>query len=287
MKNSRIESLITLLKDDDNSIVITAMHELLQYGENSKEVNSVLSDLQESNDGDLRKKVHQLQAIQRTRSRRRVLSNRFKNRSTSLLQGLADLNVIWYDEFGGKEISNIWRQLIQDVSKNKCRTVKKIADFMLKSKYAVCNDNFQDADLFCLGAVIEDKIGSDILLASIALEVGQSFGLQGSIVYLKKGFGILFSTNPRETQPSGNYYGEILIPVQNWEVVKPESELPFEIWSNNRVLKYITGMLFANSVYSESPRYIKILGSSLLGQDENDDLSEILPYPFGGERLVK
>jgi len=283
MKNKRINSLITLLKDDNNTIAITAMHELLQYGTNSKDMNNILSELQETKEVGLRKKVHQIQAIQRSRYRRRVLSKRLTNKKASLLQGLADLNVIWYDEFGANEISNTWRELIHKAAKEKIRSAKKIASFMKNASFSICTENFQDADLFCLGAAIEDKVGADIILASIALEIGRSCGLFGSIVHLKKGFGVLFSTKQSDPN-SQNYYGEIIIPIQDWEVVKPETELPFEIWSNNKVLKYVAAMLFSNAIYSEAPRYIQILASCLSGHKENDDLSNILPFPFGDNK---
>lgn len=283
MKSKKIKSLITLLNDEDNNISGTAMSELLAVNADSDEMNLVMAELQETGEIGLRKKIHQIQAIQRTRRRRRRLTQRFENNTTSLLQGLADLNIIWYDEFGTAEISKIWRDLIVDAAKSKPKTTKKLARFMLKSGFAVCTENVQDPDLFCLGAVIEDRVGADILLAAITLELGRACGLFGTIIHSKKGFALLIS-NTRNNDAKKAYYGEVILPVQNWEVVQPETELPFEIWPNNKVLKYVTAMLFTNAVCSEGPRYIQILGSCLTGRKEREPLTDILPYPFGKKK---
>lgn len=280
MRNKKIRSLINLLDDEDNNIAGTAMSELLSYDPCSSEMNLAMAELQESGEGGLRKKIHQIQAIQRTRKRRRRLSQRFSNTNSSLLQGLADLNIIWYDEFGTGEISKIWRNLIIDAAKHKPKTTKKLASFMRDSGFAVCIENIQDPDLFCLGAVIEDRIGADILLSAITLEIGRSCGLFGTVIHTRKGFGVLISNSGINDQKK-NYYGEVIMPVQNWRVSLPEKELPFEIWPSNKILKYITAMLFTNAVCSEGPRYIQILGSCLAGRTENETITDILPYPFG------
>lgn len=281
MKSKKIKSLITLLNDEDTNIAGTAMSELLAYDADSDEMNLVLSELQESSELGLRKKVHQIQAIQRTRRRRRRLSQRYQNKTSSLLQGLADLNIIWYDEFGTAEISKIWRDIIVEAAKSKPKSPKRLANFMLKSGFAVCTENIQDPDLFCLGAVIEDRVGADVILAAISLEIGRACGLFGSIIHSEKnGFGLLIS-NSGKSGNNKHYYGEIMLPMKNWGVVQPEDELPFQIWPNNKVLKYVTAMLFTNAVCSEGPRYIQILGSCLAGRSESKSLTDILPYPFG------
>lgn len=153
---------------------------------------------------------------------------------------------------------------------------------MMKTGFAVCTENVQDPDLFCLGAVIEDRVGADILLSAITLEIGRACGLYGSIVHSEKGFGLLVSNSGKEEDK--HYYGEIILPTKNWEVSTPEKELPFEIWPNNKVLKYVTAMLFTNAVCSEGPRYIQILGACLSGRTEREPLTDILPYPFGAKK---
>ena len=288
MNSKKLKSLITLLNDEDSNISGAAMSELLSHDSDLNRINPIMAELQETPDRGLRKKVHQMQAILRTRRRRRRLTQRFSNKEeANLLQGLADLNLIWYDEFGVSELSRIWRDLIVKVAKNRPKTTKKLASFMQKTGFAVYEDSIQDADLFCVGAVIEDRIGADIILASITMEIGKICGLHGAIVHTEKGFAVLISNFSKEKNDSDPYYGEIILPTENWKVVKPETELPFEIWSNSKVLRYVTAMLFANSVCSEGPRYVQILGACLAGRTERETLTDILPYPFGEKKTKR
>ena len=286
MKNTRIESLIKLLDDENSNIAGTAMAELLSHDGDSDMMNFIFAELQETKKTGLRKKIHQMQAIQRTRKRRRRLSTRFKTKDTNLIQGLADIHMIWYDEFGAASISNVWKDILMEAAKQKPVSAKRLANFMHKSGFSVCRDNIQDPDLFCLGAVIEDRIGADVILSAIALGIGRSFGLQGSIIHTDKGFGLIISNviQPKEKDQNKPFFGEVIIPAKQWQTTQPENVLPFEIWSNSKVLKYITGMLFTNSVCSEGPRYIQILGSCLAGRKERDSLNDILPFPFGDKK---
>ena len=244
-------------------------------------IDSVIAEFQETPKHGLRKKIHQIQAIQRIRRRRRRLTQRFSDKEADLLQGLADLNMIWYDEFDTSNLSKIWRNLIVDTAKNKPVTTRKLAKFMQKTAFTVCKECSQDSDLFCLSAVIEDRIGADVILAAICMEIGKICGLHGSILHNKKGFAVLISNSGKRKNKNTPYYGEIILPSENWKISRPEAELPFEIWTNAKVLKYVTARLFASSICSEGPRYIQILGSCLAGRTEGESLTDILPYPFG------
>ncbi len=284
MNNKRIKSLIKLLDDENSNIAGTAMAELLSHDGDSDTMNFIFAELQETKKVELRKKIHQMQAIQRTRNRRRRLSSRFKTKDTNLIQGLADIHMIWYDEFGAASISNVWKDLLLEAAKQKPISVKRLAEFMLKAGFSACSDSIQDSDLFCLGAVIEDRIGADVILSAIALGIGRSFGLQGSIIHTNQGFGLIISNIVKAKDQNKPFFGEVILPAKTWKVAQPENILPFEIWSNSKVLKYITGMLFANSVCSEGPRYIQILGSCLAERKERDTLKDILPFPFGDKK---
>lgn len=286
MNKKIIESLIKLLNDDNSNIAGTAMSELLSHEHDSDMMNYVMAELQETPELGLRKKIHQMQAIQRTRKRRRRLSKKFKIKDTNLIQGLADLHLIWYDEFGASGISNIWKDLLLEATKNKPVTSKRLANFMQKTGFSVCSDNIQDADLLCLGAVIEDRVGADVILCAIALEIGRIFGLQGSVIHTDQGFALIVSNAAKYDNKMKPFYGEIVLPGQNWEVTQPENVLPFEIWPNSKILKYVTSLLFTNSVCSEGPRYVQILGSCLAGLKEKDILTDILPYPFGKKNKI-
>ena len=282
MSDQKLQSLISLLKDEDNNIASVAMSKILEYKNDSKEMNILMAELQESPEPKIRKKIHQIQAIQRVRKRRRSLSKKFKERTSDLLQGLADLNIIWYDEYTNPDISTIWNQLIFDAIKHAPRTPTRLAEFFKKQNFSTSNSSVQDSDSYCLLAILEDKIGTDIMLAAITLELSRVFGMFGSIVHSEHyGFGVIFSNTKSKYDNTAQYFGEVVFPATNWQVFKPENVLPIKIWSNTKVLKYITSMLFVCAIASDEPRYIQILGACLSNRKTTDSLSDILPYPLG------
>ncbi len=286
----RTKSLIKLLNDEDSNISGQAMAELLALESDSKPdlLSELLSELQETHKPELRKKIHQMQSIQRIRRRRRNFSKRLKSHSPNLLQGLGELHAIWYDDLETKELSKMWSEIIREAAKCRPVTPKRLAGSMKLSGFAKCDENIQDADLYCLGAIIEDRIGSDVILAAITLEIGRSFGLKGSIVRLNGFFGTMYvATVQDEKEPKTQLRGAIIMPSENWEIVPVPDDHKVEIWTTDQVLKYVAAMLFVNAVCSEGPRYIQILGACLADTTVNNSLSEFLPPPFGKRKSDK
>ncbi len=284
----RTKSLINLLGDDDTGISGQAMAELLAFDVDSKsgKLSELLAELQEVNEPALRKKIHQMQAIQRIRRRRRNFSKRLNSHSPNLLQGLGELHAIWYDDLATKELSKMWADIIREAAKCRPVTPKRLAGSMKLSGFAVCEENIQDADLYCLGAIIEDRIGSDVILAAITLEIGRSFGLKGTIVRVNDTFGTMYLTIADDSVSQENglqskLRGVIIMPSGKWEIIPVPEDNEVEIWSTEKVLKYVAAMLFVNAVCSEGPRYIQILGACLADKKANSSLNEFLPRPFG------
>ncbi len=279
--DARTNALITLLCDDDTNISANAMSELLAIDTDAdaETLSKLLAELQEEKEPILRKKAHQMQAIQRIRHRRRNFSQRIKSSSPNLLQGLGELHSIWYDDIDTKELSRLWAEMTKEAAKTRPVTPKRLAGFMKISKFGTCDENIQDADLYCIGAIIEDRIGSDILLASIALEIGRTFGLKGAIVRVDGQFGTMYTTTT--DSPPTKLQGVIMMPSKKWKIIPVPEKANIEIWKTNQVLKYVAAMLFVNSVCSEGPRYIQILAACLAGKNASDSMEELLPKPFG------
>lgn len=285
--DKRTASLIKLLSDEDTSISAQAMAELLSLDNElgSERLSQILSEIQEDEDPAIRKKVHQMQSIQRIRKRRRNFSKRLKANTPSLLQGLGELHAIWYDDIDTKDLSKMWSEVIREAAKSRPVTPKRLAGYMKLAGFGVCDENIQDADLYCLGSILEDRIGSDVILAAITLEVGRSFGLKGSIVRVNGSFGAMYITAVKDqsekSKTSSGVKGAVIMPSKNWDIVSASGENKTEIWKTEKVLKYVAAMLFVNAVCSEGPRYIQILGSCLADKTVNDSLEDFLPPPFG------
>jgi hypothetical protein len=279
--DSRTKSLVTLLCDEDTTISAQAMAELLavESETESEKLTEILSELQEAQEPVIRKKVHQMQAIQRIRRRRRNFSRRLRSKSPNLLQGLGELHAIWYDDIDTRELSKLWSDIIKEAGKSRPVTPKRLAGAMKIARFGICDENIQDADLYCLGAIIEDRIGSDVILAAITLEIGRSFGLKGAIVRIDGVFGTMYTTTTKTENPTLN--GSIIMPAKNWEIVPVPDDKKVEVWTTKQVLKYVAAMLFVNSVCSEGPRYIQILAACLADKNINESLEDLLPPPFG------
>jgi hypothetical protein len=282
MSENELKSLIKLLKDEDRKISNAAMSAILKYNFSSKDVNQVLAEFQESEDPALRKKIHQIQAIQRARRRRRRLISRFSDRRTDLVQGLADLNIIWYNEYNIHSISRKWNAFILNALKYAPKTPSRISSFMQELNFKCEVTQTHDADAYCLAAVLDEHTGADIILASIALELGRTFGLFSSIVRTEDfGFGVIYSNRIGKKPFKHKFFGEILLPGDNWRVCSPEQVHSFTPWTNNKVLKYVASVFFVDSIIFDEPRYIQIFGSVLSGKNIIEDLDKVLPYPYG------
>jgi hypothetical protein len=286
MSNKKLQSLIALLRDEDKNISSVAMSKILEYKNDSKEMNIIMAELQESPEPTIRRKIHQIQAIQRVRRRRGNLSKKFVERTSNLLQGLSDLNIIWYDEYTNPNISKLWNKLIFDAIKHAPRTPSRVADYLKTQNFTTSSSSVRDSDSYCILAVLEDRIGTDVILAAVALELARVFGMFGSIVYSENyGFGVIYSNHQSNSRKKEQYFGEILFPSANWKLFKPEDVLPFKVWSNSKVLKYITSMLLVSAIASDEPRYIQILGTCLTNRKITDSLCDILPYPLGNKDI--
>ena len=288
--DTRTESLIKLLGDEDSTISGCAISELLTLdaADKSETLDSIMTELQESDDRRLRKRIHQIQSIRKIRKRRRNIAKRIKTNAPNLLQSLAELHAVWYDAVDTSEISKIWGEFVREAGKFRPVTPKRLASAMNLTGLTVYEENIQDADMYCLGTVIEDRIGADIILAAIALETGKYFGLKGTIVKINNRFGVMYVTkqDPMEETPSAiksALTGTIIIPEEKWKLESlPKEGRNVEIWTSRHVLKYAASMLLLNSVSSEGPRYVQIMASCLIDEQVTEVLDKYLPPPFGG-----
>ena len=284
-KKNRTDFLIELLKDNDSGVSSQAMCELLKLDTepDSGELSGILADLQETDEKSLRKKIHQMQAILKIRRRRASFIKRLNSPAPSMLQGLAELYAIWYDEIDTTEISKMWSTVVREAGKYRPVTPYRLASAMKSLGFGILNENIQDADLYCLGTVLEERTGAPVLLAAVALEIGRCFGLRGTIVRADGEFGIMYVTTLSSAGEStmNELRGVIVMPSRKWKVIPASDAMNTEIWSTGHVLRYAASMLFVNAVCSEGPRTIQVLASCLLGKRADSPLSEFLPYPFG------
>ncbi len=274
-------ALLKLLEDSDARVSSSAMSELLTIAASSAEITNILAELQEASSPTLRRRTHQMQAILRMRGSRNSLASRMFTKHSNLLQGLAEIHSIWNDDPQSAYLSDIWSGLVAKTRKRPPVTPRKLAAGMKSLGFAV-GEGLLDPDLYCLGAVIEDLVGSDALLASIAKELGRMFGLKSAVAMLNGHFVLLFAVTRAATPHSKKaLVGRIISPSEGWTISDVPPKADIKILSTDQVITYVASVLLTNAIYSEEPRYVQILSTCLTGRDSLTNMSNILPYPFG------
>ncbi|MCK5845711.1 MAG: hypothetical protein KAG97_13440, partial [Victivallales bacterium] len=209
-------------------------------------------------------------------------SHRLHENHPNLLQGLAELHSIWYDEIDSSIVADIWMSMLKKAAVFKPVSPRRLGFCMRKLKFRTYEDNVQDPELYCLGAVVEDGVGADVILASIALEIGRGFGLRGAVAHKNGAFGVLHISTGTGTDGKDKILSGTMLSSENdWRPTPIDDPSGTEVWSTRSVFKYVAAMLFVNAACSEGPRYIQILASCLAERKEHESLEEILPYPFG------
>jgi Transglutaminase-like superfamily len=268
MKDERLTSLLSLLDDDNDRNACRVMIELLQYGD---ALEKHLRKLHESNNPQTRRRVHQLQAIMSFRRQRVDFARKLKNGRIGLFDGLIESHLLWYDSDTREEIIEVWHKLIDTADKFAPENIEKLAYFMRRSGFVVSDrDDFQ-ADCFCLGIVIEDKVGADFILCAIAAEIAKKWNFELKLIRRDDRFALLSAD------------GKVLLPQDGWQISEPKEFASFLTWTAAKLIKLVLSNLFLVAVESDSFRYLSIIGKCLAMAGGEEDTS-FLPFPYAGDK---
>ena len=94
-KKIKISSLVKLLQDEDSRTANFAMAEIISGDKNAE---TLLARLQESPKAVVRKAAHQMQSILKRRRERVSFLESVRMSRNSLMENLANVHVLWYDE---------------------------------------------------------------------------------------------------------------------------------------------------------------------------------------------
>ena len=168
-RSPEIGYLLSLLDDEDESIAVDAMAELLQRED---ELGDDLAELQESPNPLFRRRGHQLQAAITLRRRRREFIRKLRAPRVNLIDGLIDVHLQWYDNDSRPELESLWNDFRLDAARCPLHTLEELAYFMRKSGFAAQPETTLRPENYCLGPILENHTGSAALLAAIAAEAG-------------------------------------------------------------------------------------------------------------------
>ena len=166
-RSPEIGYLLSLLDDEDESIAVDAMAELLQRED---ELGDALAELQESPNPLFRRRGHQLQAAITLRRRRREFIRKLRAPRVNLIDGLIDVHLQWYDNDSRPELESLWNDFRLDAARCPLHTLEELAYFMRKSGFAAQPETTLRPENYCLGPILENHTGSAALLAAIAAE---------------------------------------------------------------------------------------------------------------------
>ena len=267
---AHLRELLSLLDDPSESVGTGALAELLRYGD---AVLPLLGEYQESGNPVLRKRIHQLQSILTVRARRRNFLERLRSRRIDLAEGLIDVHLLWFDNDSRPALEELFQSFLEVAANNSIKNIEDLGRFMLRSGFNVPpSGELTDPENYCIGTILEDRIGADIMLCVIALLVGAEAGLELGLVRVMGKFAVI------------NVAGVMISPDNDWAADRAGKLRSGDFWNDPAaILKYTSLMLFLYAVGSDSFRYIHTIGHSLTGLDDRSEL-DFLPYPYGGKR---
>ncbi len=262
MNFRRIKSLIALLEDENQKIASSALSELLKYG---KEAGFLIKRFQESPNVLLRKRIHQIQAVARVRELREMLSRRLNNVHSGLWNGLLEIHMLWFDRDIKENINELFWALLDEFKANCDFSARAVSLFMKSRGFVIPIKGDIDAEFYCIGPVLESKIGTEAVLSALVYKLLLESGKKAKIVKVKQGFGVFC------------YDGYVIIP-NDWELIASTDGEHRECMPGE-ILKSIAFKLFLSTVTSDSFRYSYTIGSCI-GKTSTSDaiikLSSIL-----------
>lgn len=272
MDDNNLHFLIELLDDDNEQSVGLAMAELLKSDEAS--VDRCLCSLQESDNPRLRRRVHQLESAIRARRRRAGLESGLKRQSLSLLDSCIQLHLAWFDNDLAENVMKQWRELRADLRKT-CGAKPSLRDvgrLLYERDYQAPASDDVSADFYCIGVVIDDHYGANILLSVVVLELLRAANSECVIVRSGDDYGV------------ADHSGNVLYPGRDFQYLShhPFSRTPENcvVLEDCEVIRVIASMLFVCAVGADSFRYIYTLGNALAAIAGLPGGNDFLPYPY-------
>ena len=267
MEHKRIKNLFSLLDDQSDTVAYGAMVELLKYPE---QLDSFLSEYHESPDHLMRKRIHQLDAIMTIRRRRKNFMHALNRSEINLAECLAEIHLMWYDNDSKPMLTELLDEFTGAAETFEVSDIFRLGDFMRKNNFATPIDGETlNPDNYCVGSVIDDRCGSEIMLCLLALLASFTGGYELRIAYMLDHFLLI------------DKLGNWLMPSGNWKTGKLASGGKPEYWDDGRqILKYLALQLFASAVGSDSFRYIHTIAAALTGSDGTNMDDDLLPYPY-------
>ena len=257
-----IRSLLSLLDDEDESVALDAMAELLCRGD---EVLPFLGELQDATDPLLRRRVHQLESALTVRRRRSGFSRLLSMPRPDVRRILVELHLQWFDNDPLPEIESRLDGFVADGRALRPRSLDDLSAVFRKGGIVAERETTLRPENYCVGVMLADRIGSAALWALLAK------------LLLPEDSPVRVVRNVEEFALCDG--SALLLPERDWRVVRAPARAELEEWSDRKVLKFAAAMLFSAAVNSDSFRYVLTIGQALSGLPD-DEVLDYMPYPY-------
>ena len=260
--------MISLLDDPDENIAVSVMAELLKH---EADLMPLLGELQESDNKLLRKRVQQLETIILLRNRRRDFLAKINAGEIDIVEGLIELHLLYFDRDTPQMLWEMIQVFMQVAGNNDIKNIAELGGFMARNNFVLPpEDELLEPENYCLGPILEDRMGADIMLCTLALLAGIDAGLQLGLVRVAGRFAVI------------NQAGEMISPENDWQIDRVNKLQTGDFWNDPKaVLKHASLMIFLYAVSSDNFRYVYTIAQALCGAEE-DFSTDFLPYPYNG-----
>jgi len=280
------EALFSLLQDRNESVASLAMEQILQ----SSDFDKLMQNYQDSPDGLVRRRVHQMGNIARRRQLLEKFLNSVQNDRMDPWQAMMLIDHLYDPQSSFTYLNEMTNELIREFDPRRSGTaavvkfMKKrgflvptqnvfdISNYLLsdgRSKWAaqMGTQNVFDISNYLLGDVLESRMGAAPLLCIIAQHIGTFRNWQCRIC-LHSGRFCLLDENSALIDPS-----------EDWAVKKKMTTEQYHACTPKEVLLVVLSQLFSMAIINWEPWDIHLFSRILTSLYQLDHGQ--LPYPLG------
>ena len=256
------EALFSLLRDRNESVASLAMEQILQ----SSDFDKLMQNYQDSPDGLVRRRVHQMGNIARRRQLLEKFLNSVQNDRMDPWQAMMLIDHLYDPQSSFTYLNEMTNELIREFDPRRSGTAA-VVKFMKKRGFLVPTQNVFDISNYLLGDVLESRMGAAPLLCIIAQHIGTFRNWQCRIC-LHSGRFCLLDENSALIDPS-----------EDWAVKKKMTTEQYHACTPKEVLLVVLSQLFSMAIINWEPWDIHLFSRILTSLYQLDHGQ--LPYPLG------
>ena len=256
------EALFSLLQDRNESVASLAMEQILQ----SSDFDKLMQNYQDSPEGLVRKRVHQMGNIAKRRQLLEKFLSSVQSGGLDSWQAMMLIDHLYDPQSSFTYLNDMTNELIREFNLRRGGSAA-VAKFMKERNFLVPTQNWFDVSNYLLGDVLESRMGAAPLLCIIAQHIGTFRNWQCRICLHSGRFCLLDENNT------------LIDPSEDWAVKKKISAEQYHACKPKEILLVVLSQLFSMAVINWEPWDIHLFSRILTALYQLDPAQ--LPYPLG------